>query len=165
MLGTFIAGRYSATYNAVDLGIMRQGYELEIAPKEELLNETDLYGLACIDWVVRGADCFLQFTSKEYKAGPKSVLFGTLTGTFGQFVNATAPVGRFASDLAQALVLTASANTPAAAAPATLTASKSLLAPGYNPKILFDSRLREVPIRLALLPYVSSSDTIFFSTT
>ena len=32
MLGTFIAGRYSGTYNAVDVGTARQGYDLEIIP-------------------------------------------------------------------------------------------------------------------------------------
>ena len=165
-LGTVIAGRYSSTLTAVDLGITRQGYELEVVQKQELIDETDQYGLSTIDWVLRGADCFMQFTSREYKAGPIAAMWGPwAAGVIGKLTTTATPVGRLASGVAAALVLTSTASTPAAAAPATLTATQALLAPNYNPKILFDSRLRDVPIRFSLLPYTSSSDLIFFSTT
>ncbi len=36
---------------------------------------------------------------------------------------------------------------------ATLTASKAILAPGYNTQIIFGPTLRKVPIRLQLFPY------------
>lgn len=164
-LGTFIAGRYSATYNAVNVGITRQGYTLEITPKEEMINETDAYGLSTIDWIIRGGDCFLQYVSREYMAGSLAPLVRNFTGTLGGMQAAASPVGRLASNVAQSMVLTAAAGTPAAAAPATLTALLSLLAPGYNTQILFDSRLREVPVRLQLLPNDVTGTLSWFTTT
>lgn len=166
-LGTFIAGRYSGTYNAQDVGMSRQGYELEVQPKEEVINESDLYGLSTIDWIERGADWFLQFESKEYKAGSLAAFLQRWGGAanMGLLANATYPIARLASANAQPMILTSTTGTPAATSPATLTAASSLLAPGYNPRILFDSRLRHVPIRLALLPYTSSQNTICYSTT
>lgn len=166
-LGTFIAGRYAGSYGGQDTGMTRQGYELEVQPKEEVINESDLYGLSTIDWIERGADWFLQFESKEYKAGSLAAFLQRWGGAANMGVISTPalPLGRLASASAQPMVLTATAGTPAAATPASLTASLAQLAPGYNPKILFDSRLRHVPIRLQLLPYPSSSNTICFSTT
>ena len=48
---------------------------------------------------------------------------------------------------AQALVLTAVANTPAATSPATLTATKSIISPDNNFQLIFNSTLREVPLK------------------
>ena len=67
-LGTFIAGRYGATFNAVDVGMSRQGFELEFAFKQEVIDETDIYGMSTIDFIQRGADVFLSATLREYKA-------------------------------------------------------------------------------------------------
>lgn len=165
-LGTLIAGHSTGTLASVALGMTRQGYELEVVQKQEPVDESDVFGLSTIDWVIRGADCFMSAMFKEYKAGPISAIWGPwAAGAIGKLMTSSTPMSRLASDTAAALVLTAAANTPAAATPASLTASKALLAPGYNPKILFDSRLRELPMRLMLLPYSSSTDHIFFSTT
>lgn len=163
-LGTFIAGRMSAVYNAVDVGITRQGHEIEIQLKAELIDETDLYGLSVIDAILRGGDAFYNAVFREYKAGSISCLTTPFTGTLGVLTSAAAPLGTLASDKALALVLTATTGTPAAAAPATLTASKALLAENYPVKIISDSRLKELPIRMRLFPYVSTN-TIWFSTT
>jgi len=71
-----------------------------------------------------------------------------------------APAGRLASDIAKALVLTAVANTPAAAGgPATLTGAKAIIAPGFNTKQLFESRLRKIPVKMQFLPYVAADAT------
>lgn len=164
-LGTLIAGRYSATYNAVDVGMTRQGHEVEVQLKQENIEETDLFGLSFIDAIIRGGDAFYNAVFREYKAGSISVLTRPFGGTIGLMQNATYPAGRLFSDVAQALVLTATAGTPAAAAPATLTASKALLAENYPVKIVFDSRLRELPVRMRLGPYLSTADYIWFSTT
>ncbi len=163
-LATLIAGRMSATYNSVDVGITRQGHEIEIQLKAEMIDESDLYGLSTIDALLRGGDAFYSATFREYKAGSISVLTRPFGGTLGLLTNAANPMGVLASDKAQALVLTATANTPAASSPASLTASKALLAENYPVKIVHDSRLKELPVRMRLYPYASSSDTIFFST-
>ncbi|HYH65748.1 MAG TPA: hypothetical protein VD866_13710 [Urbifossiella sp.] len=165
-IGTFISGRYTGSYNSGDVGITRQGYDLEVVPKQEMIDESDAYGLTTLDWIIRGADAFLQWISREYKAGSLAA-FWPYGLTLGTLITAAVPVGEQARNLAKAMVLNAVANTPAAAAPASLTASKVLLAPNYNARLLFDSRLREVPVRVQLLPYESSPSTtlIFFSTT
>jgi hypothetical protein len=164
MLGTMVAGRYSATFNSVDVGFTRQGFELEFMFKQEVIDETDLYGMSTIDAVLRGADGFVSAILREWKAGPKSILWALGGGVLGKVFSAAVPNGVFASDKALPFVMTSTANTPAAADPATLTASKAFIAPNYNPRILFDSRLRETPIRFQMFPYASSTDTILFST-
>jgi hypothetical protein len=158
-LGTFIAGRYSSTHNAVDLGICQEGYALQLEPKEAVINRSDAFGDMMIDTIYRGADWFLQLESLEYKAGPIGSMypFGAL-GTLGI-------VGRLGSDLATALVLTATAGTPAATAPASLTGSKAKLAANSGVSLQFSSVLRTVPIRMSLYPFDAGSGVIKHFTT
>ncbi|HYH63263.1 MAG TPA: hypothetical protein VD866_01050, partial [Urbifossiella sp.] len=149
-LATLIAGRMSGVYNSVDVGITRQGHEVEIQLKAEVIDESDLFGLSMIDAIHRGGDAFYNAVFREYKAGSISILTRPFGGTLGLLTNAANPMGVLLSDKAQALVLTATASTPAALTPATLTASKSILAENYPVKIVHDSRLKELPIRMRL---------------
>jgi hypothetical protein len=160
---TPIAGHYSATYNAVADGYTESGFELEQTVKQELSNESDAYGESTIDWVYRGGDAFLTWDSKVYKIGSTAPFWPW--GALGVMATTLAPIGRLASAVAQAMVLTATANTPAAATPATLTASKSLLAPNFSGKLLFNSKLRRVPVRLQLLPSESAGTITWFALT
>lgn len=162
-LDTLIAGRYSGTYNSVDVGITKQGYELQISAEAEMINETDAFGMAVIDWIYRGGNAFLQFTGRAYKAGVITPFWPW--GAMGVMATTAAPVGRLASAVAAAMVITAAANTPAAAAPASLTATLALLAPNFDGRLLYDSRLRDVPVRLQLLPSTSSGTVTWFTQT
>lgn len=175
-LDTFIAGRYSATYNSNDVGITKEGYELTLDTEMEDIGETDAWGNTVIDGVWRGGNCFLQFTSVAYKTGSLGAFWpwgGQLAGAgvLGILVDDSIaapnklPIGTLASNQALALVLTAAAGTPAASTPATLTASKALLAKNNNGRLLFNSKLREVPVRLRFFPTTSASVTKFFATT
>ncbi len=159
-LDTFIAGRYAGTYNAVDVGITEQGYEIQQEAKAQAIEESDAYGQSIIDLVYRGGNVFLQFESKAYKAGSLTPFWpwGSL-GVMGV-------IGRLASNVAAAMLLTATAGTPAAAAPATLTGTSSILAPNNPARLLFNSVLRTVPVRLLVLPYDSGGGVIkWFVTT
>lgn len=133
--------------------------------KFEEIDESDAYGMTLIDALYRGASGYVNANLREYKAGSKAILWAVGGGTLGQIMSATKPVGILASDQAVAFVMTATANTPAAASPATLTVSKAWIAPNYNPRLLFDSRLREVPIRLSMFPSDSSGAVTLFTTT
>ncbi len=175
-LETMVAGRYAATYATVDTGITREGYELTLDSEMEDIGETDAWGQSVIDGVWRGGNCFLQFVSIAYKAGSLAAFWpyggaANAAGAIGILVDDTVsapnklPIGTLASSVAKALVLTAAAGTPAAAAPATLTATYALLAKNNNGRILFNSKLRDVPVRLRLYPYTVSSVTKFFATT
>jgi hypothetical protein len=161
-LDTFVAGRYSGTYNAVDVGITRDGYNLEQESSGEVLDETDAYGGSVIEAVYRGGSCFLSFTAKAYKAGSTTPFWPW--GALGVMSTAAAPIGRLATDVASAMVLTATAATPAATAPATLTATKAILASNGSASLLFNSKVREVPVRLQLYPYVSTNVVWFILT-
>lgn len=163
-LGTFVAGAYSSTYNAVDTGITRTGYELQFNAHAEEINESDKYGDSLIDLVYRGGTLAIIFESKEYKAGsltpfwPWGADVGTLSTT-------AAPIGRLGSNVAAPLVLSSTANTPAAAAPTTATVTQAILAPNANLSLLFDSKLRHVPIRLVSLPGETAGTVKFLALT
>lgn len=160
-LGAFVAGRYSATWNAGALGSTREGYTTGFTPDQEVINQSDQWGGSTVDWILRGGNMTIDFIVKEYLAGVLATLW-PWNATRGILSNSTSPLGRLASSIAQSMVLTATANTPAAAAPATHTGAAALLAPNFEVRTLFDSRLREIPLKLQYLPYVSGGNTIWF---
>lgn len=158
-----MAGRYTTTYNAVDCGILEDGAELQQDAAYEMINKSDAYGDALIDLVYRGGNVSMMFQSLAYKAGSQTPFWPW--GSMGVMATTAAPIGRLGSAVAKAALLTAVANTPAAAAPATLTATLSILSPNANLKLLFSSRLRKVPIRLLVLPGESAGTVTWFATT
>lgn len=153
-LESFITGRYTATYNSLALGVSREGYRFSHETKTQNIEGTDAYGDSLIDMIYRGANMNVAFSMMSSSKAVTAAILCPWTTDLYVLRSTAAPVGRLASDLAEVLVLTAEANTPAAAAagPATLTANLAILAPG-SVELLFDSRLREVPIRMNLLPY------------
>lgn len=166
LVDNLASGRYTMTYNAVDVGMTKEGATLEITPMLQALSPSDAHGQTIYDLIYQGANCYIGWTAPRWMAGFITPLwpYGAALGTIS---SAAAPIGRIGSDIASALVMTVVANTPAAAngvGPATLTASKSVLAPNFNVNILFDARLRETPIRLQMLPYVSTN-VVHFTTT
>jgi len=162
-LGTYIAGAYTSTYNAVSVGQTNDGYTLGVSAKAEMIDSSDSYANTVLDYVYRGGQARLRFTAKEFTSGNQTILWPF--GSFGVLSSTSGPIGRLASDIASAFVLTSTAGTPAAAAPATQTASKAIISPDYETQTLFDSRLRQLPVELMLLPYTSSSNVIFASRT
>lgn len=157
-VGTFVAGAYSAVRNSVALGLTEDGWNLQWEPKQEAIERSDAYGDMLLDMVWRGCNWFFQAEFLEYRAGTINATYPW--GTMGQ----PGVIGRLASAVASALVLTATAGTPAAASPATLTATYSILAPGFNVDAVYSSRLRTMPCRLALLPYESGGTKNFVLT-
>jgi hypothetical protein len=162
----------SATYDppggtaATDLGIMEQGYDVSWRLAGEPIAESDAYGLMFIDMVYRGlSDVFIGCDALEYKAGPLLAVspFNAMTPT-GSSVLAPGVVGRLMSNMAGVLILTATAATPAASSPATLTATYSHLAENFDVSLLKNSKLKKVPIRFRVLPYLDSVIK-FFTTT
>lgn len=152
-LGTFIAGAYTMTWNSVALGIQRGEQEspsLEFQAFMEEIRNTDAYGRMLLDGIYLGGDYTFSCFCKEYKAGPIAAMWPF--GTFG----VAGVIGRLMTDLAQSLVLTSVTGTPAVATPASLTATKTLLAPNFPVKLLYGPTLREVPLRLNLYPIDSS---------
>lgn len=145
-LETLIAGPYSGTYNSVDVGVTENGYEIQQESSVQDITPTDLYGDTVIDSVYRGGNVFLQFESKAYKTGSITPFWPwAALGLHGTS-------GRLGSNVASAMVLTAKAGTTASTTPATLTGSKSILAPNSPARLLYSSVLRTVPVRLRVYP-------------
>ena len=162
----FVVGSYAATYNGTSTGITREGYRITHDRKAETIESSDLYGKMMLDAIEQGANVTCEFNAMAFIKGLP--VLNNFTGSLYQAWAAASPMGRLFSDMAKAWVMTVTANTPAAGAglgPATLTASKAILAPNYSATHLYDNRLRELPLRLQFLPYTSSSTLIFWSTT
>lgn len=167
----FVAGPYIGTYGGLALGVVQNGFELELTTFAERVIGDNL-GDSKQDGVYRGQDGFLNAILEEYDLqGVRNAFapYGAL-GAIGQ-------VGRMQSDVASQLVLTVIAGTRAAlaaAGPATLTAVKSILPENYPIRMLLASRLRSIPLRFQLLPnigagqytpYAQSGNELLFSTT
>ena len=161
--GPIVAGAYRGTYNAVALGFTVEGYRYGVEWLAETINQTDLFGQTMIDMVYLGANAQLSYRSRTYSAA--DIAPATPWGPLGQIASPALPISRLARNAAKPFVLTAVANTPAAAAPATLTAALAILAPNSRVELLFDSKAREIPVTLNLLPYESATaDTMVHAT-
>lgn len=154
----FIAGPYTATWNGSALGHTENGFALRVSSAAELIT-ADAYGDSVLDGVYRGGNYFVQVVGLEYSSALTAAFWPY--GAFGVHGQA----GRLMTAIAAPLVLTATAGTPAANSPATLTASKAILAEGQNLETLLACRLRKLPVLWRLLPYTSSGSTIWFSQT
>jgi hypothetical protein len=160
---TLVAGRYTITYAATAIGVLESNGStdpaIEMIPLAEPVNGTDLAGDADLDVLGRGSNAFLQVICKEYKAG--SIAAAWPFGTWGRMVTTGVYWG---ANYAGAIVLTAVAGTTAATAPATITATYSVLAPNNPIRLLYGPTLRKIPIRWQLLPYTSGNDVHFTQT-
>lgn len=167
---TFIAGPYTATYNPalgggapISLGITEDGFEIEHVAFADMIRGDNL-GESIQDGVYRGRDCYVNFVAEEMD------LDGVRRAILNPFIDCdaisdigeVAQVGRLLTNLAGSLVLTAVAGTTAATVPATFTASKAILAPGFPLRYLLATRHRKVPVRFLLLPYTETSDIVHF---
>ena len=171
-LYSFIAGRYSATYGlsgaGVDVGITNDGFRVRQEVHYEPINESDHYGQSTLDLIYRGGDVFLEFLAKVYGSvistsaisafWPWGAGLGILQ-TFGSGAGPL-PIGRLAYDLNHQTVLTSTAGSPAVSTPASLTALRTALAPNFRGELLFNSRLRQVPIQLQMLPNETTASNI-----
>lgn len=172
-LGSFIAGRYSATYDppggtaAADIGLMEQGYRITARIAKEKIQETDAYGLMVVDAIYRGiADVFIAGTAIEWKTGllnamtPYQAMAASGATYFGP-----GTIARLDSAVAGILIATATSSTPAAAAPATMTATYTIFAEDTDLEWMLNSTLRKMPYRFRVYPYDDTGVLKFFTAT
>lgn len=154
----FIAGAYTVTWNSVTIGQVSDGIRLRQSNSVEVIKGQSL-GESTQDGVYQGGDAFIQLESLEYITGAIAAWW-----PYGDLGVVGLP-GRLLTSLAKSLVLTAVSGTPAESSPATLTASKAILAPNQNLELLFATRLRRVPLMFQLLPYTSGDNSVWYTTT
>lgn len=163
----FIAGPYTATYNELDIGITEDGFDLDVTTFQEAIRGDNL-GSSQQDAVYRGANQFLSWTSQQWGLSAVKLAYwpwGTSIGHVGQ-------VGVLSTNFAKQLVLTCVAGTTAdktiqfggvnGAGPATLTASKCILAGDSQLKHIFSTRHRKIALRHQLFPYTDQSSNIIW---
>lgn len=166
---TFIAGAFSATYNAAlggagaqSLGTVEDGFDLEeINYAERVIG--DNLGESTQEHVNRGKDVFLSavFIEADLSAVMRAIHPYVNVSAIG-LQGAVNQPGLLGTNFAGILTLTAFAGTTAAAAMTSLTARKAVLAPNQSIRRLHASRLRKIPIRFQLLPYVVSNVTYYY---
>ncbi len=159
-LATIVAGPYTSTYASASLGVMEEGYELEWTIHKDMVDKTDQYGMAAIEGFYLGMNVFVSGIAKETKASVAALVspYNTMgvTGSMDLGI-----IGVADSATAATLVLSAIAGTPAAAAPASLTAAGAIMAENASVKQNFGPWHRKTPYRLRLYPYLSSSVKYF----
>lgn len=153
----FIAGPFTATFAGAALGetendSIRVRWSFHWEPVTG-----DSMGDSVQDLVYRGASAHADMVLEQFDAaGVQNAFWPYVTGVGLTDWGAHGQVGRIhltsGSELAQALVLTAVAGTPAAGDPATLTAARAILAPGFEVHMIFQPRLRKVPLSFLFLP-------------
>jgi len=161
-LGTFAPGYYTQTLDGDDCGLVEGVRRLRRRFKWEPIR-ADKWGDTTIDGVYRGGDCFLSVVFKEWK-DPVSTLIANMFVPAD--LGAVGEVGELITNFAKALVLTAQAGSPAAAAgPVTITASQAITAADNDMEFLLGNLQRDVPVLFQLIPYDDSGTLRWFSIT
>lgn len=162
-LGTFVAGPYTLTMDAVAVGLLdpqgeRGAIQIRVQSFHQVIQGHE-YALTPIDAVYRGGDHRLSFIAEEQISGAMKAFWpfsATATATYAIADMAThGQVGRLGTTIGKNIVLTAVAGTTAAASPATLTA---LVYPTEETKeMVFDAVLRKFPcdFRMILQDYTA----------
>lgn len=152
-----ISGPYHSTWNGSYLGATEDGYEVEHTFYSEPIRGDNL-GDAIQDEIHRGCDVYVNFTCIEWSKAIAGA--GTAGGPISwpqAAARAAGVIGDVLSDGAGALVLTATANTPSATAPATMSFTKTTLARNFPVRVVYASRLRRLPLRMIAYPQSAGS--------
>ena len=155
-IDTFIAGPYTATFNSADVGITEEGYRISQEASYQEISPSDAYGDTVLDLIYRGGNVFCRYDSKAYKAGSIAAAwpFASL-GALGTVGTLMAGAG---TPLTKSFVMT---RVLTQSTPTSITATRACLAKNFPVELLFDSKLRTVPVRKQFLP----SDAAAFFTT
>ena len=168
-LGNFRPGEYSMTYAGANVGLTTSGGEhLRYRVAKKKINDTATYAQTLIDGIYRGFDHVqLMVTFKEWNTPVKQAIWPySSAGAPGGFDGTLGIIGRLDSDLAQTIVLSAVAGTPAATnGPITLTAAKAILSDANDIDILFGPDETDVPVIFDLMLYDDSGVKRFFKLT
>jgi hypothetical protein len=181
-----IAGPYTGTWGPTPevIGVTEDGYELEHTFYSEPVRGDNL-GDSIQDEIHRGQDVYVNFTLMEFASAAlvqssghvESSIFWPFDDSGFNAVGGAGQVGVTGDsrgEYAAPLILTAVANTPASANPATITFYNALLAANFPVRILYASRVRRIPMRMIVYPYTSTyspgansynQDNFYYTTT
>lgn len=169
---TTISGPYVGVVGSgIPLGMTQSGFTLSWAIHGHRVNKTNSWGKTLIEGVFMGADWSISAVFREANS------VGLLATMYPWGRNAAANprtlpymlgnMGRRWTSFAVPLTLASFAGTPAAASPATLTATQAIVPDGAY-RLNFDSSSRDIPVQYVLLPDSSSGlagEELWFTTT
>ncbi len=166
-----MSGPYVGSWFSLPLGTQHDdGFELSVTTQGQEVNETDAYGMTLVEAIYRGFNWRARFRGLEWKSGLVSVMqeFGQINPGTTALSPVLTNVGDRWSKYNGALVLTAILGNPPTI-PQSLTATNAGISPNSQSAFNMTSKMRELPIELCLLPYVtvisSVSYTVPFSST
>jgi hypothetical protein len=147
---TFIAGAYSATFNALPLGTTEDGFELSFNRIQEEIRVDQYRGL--VDAVHQGIDMSIRVVLTEANFAAITNLIWGWSGNSPIVDGAVkSHAGQLISSFASSLILTPCAGTSADVAYNSITFGKAVLA--TDPvAVKFASSLRRIPITMHILP-------------
>lgn len=157
MSGTFVAGAYTATYNAKASGQAAQGYRISHSFFKRLVTG-DLGGDTPQDGIYRGREQFISYELIEAVSAAIPDLVDPYASTLGtphtMGVIGTLDVGYSGfTGKAKQLILTAVTGSSADdSGPATITFPLSIIAETFPVDVLYAPDLRQVPIRQRIYP-------------
>jgi len=150
---SFIAGPYTATYDALALGQSQDGWRLTDNFFKQLVLG-DKYAQAPQDAVYQGAEVLLAFTLIEYDAAAVQSAMWPYNATL--YINGQVGRTDVGSAIAKQIIFTSVVGTPAAALPATATFPLSIIAENFPKEILYAPALRTIPMRMRVYPNQST---------
>lgn len=144
---SFTSGRYTATWNALACGQVKDGFRISHQFMKRLI-QGDRWGDTAQDAIIRGMEVTVEFTVIEFGAAAVQTLInpysaGYVFGGIGKLDVAGA--------FAKPLVLTAMETNPGPL-PATITLYQTILHENFPVTLLQAADLREVPLRLRAYP-------------
>lgn len=150
-----ITGPYTGTWNAKAMGTMNDdGFNVSAQVNGQEINASDAYGQTLIEGVYRGTNWKIRLRGLVWNSAgllDMLLMFGQANGT-GTFTPHNGVIGQRYSLAGATLLLTAILGNPPTT-PQTLTAQLTVLQPGQTSDFMFTSKLREMPLELAMLPY------------
>jgi hypothetical protein len=168
-----VAGRFSGTYDppgataAADLGVMEKGWEISCQVAKEMISETDKFGLMTVTGIYRGiSDVTIQVNAVEWTQGLLNAAFpyAPLLVSGATYLG-PGVIARDDNDVAGVLILSSTAGTPAAARPASMTASLTILHENSPVTWALNSTVRKLPLKLRVYPFDDGGVTKFFTAT
>ena len=167
-LGRFVAGPYSATYNAKALGLSTpEGYQISSRFLKELVRG-DAYGQTPIDAIQQGREMFLSTRFIESmlegvhdvrEPYASAITAEFVLGTIGE-MDVHGSGGASPTANAKSVVFTAiTGGTAATEGYATATFTNAILAEDFDVELALSPSLRETPVRLRVYPYADALDS------
>ncbi len=153
-LGTFVPGKYTATYGGTAVGMVENGFWIRWRGHKKEIRGTNAFGEMKIDGIYRGVDAYVECVFKEWNATVQKIIWPWVTISADTDKGKLGIMGQLDSGLAAALVLTPLSGSPAASNSGGIwTFTYTTLAAENDVRFFAGLDERNVPVLLDVVPY------------